>query len=186
MKLDTMQDLFTEELHDLYSAEQQLTEALPKMAQAASNDELREAFEHHLQETQDHVRRLDDIYGELGISPSGEKCEAMEGLIAEGEELIQAEGDPNVKDAALIARGPAGRALRDRRVRHHPRARQAARPRAGRGAPRPDAGRGEQRRQAAEQDRHRRAVRRRHQRARAVLGAELQRPAASRPPAAGR
>ena len=102
MKLDTMKDLFTEELHDLYSAEQQLTEALPKMAQAASNDELREAFEHHLQETQDHVRRLDDIYGELGISPSGEKCEAMEGLIAEGEELIQAEGDPNVKDAALI------------------------------------------------------------------------------------
>ena len=102
MKLDTMHDLFTEELHALYSAEQQLTEALPKMAQAASNDELREAFEHHLQETQDHVRRLDDIYGELGISPSGEKCEAMEGLIAEGEELIQAEGDPNVKDAALI------------------------------------------------------------------------------------
>jgi len=102
MNLNTMQDLFTEELHDLYSAEQQLTEALPKMAQAASNDELRQAFEHHLQETQDHVRRLDDIYGELGISPSGEKCEAMEGLIAEGEELIQADGDPNVKDAALI------------------------------------------------------------------------------------
>jgi ferritin-like metal-binding protein YciE len=102
MNLNTMQDLFTEELHDLYSAEQQLTEALPKMAQAASNDELRQAFEHHLQETQDHVRRLDDIYGELGVSPSGEKCEAMEGLIAEGEELIQADGDPNVKDAALI------------------------------------------------------------------------------------
>ena len=102
MKLDTMQDLFTEELHDLHSAEEQLIEALPKMAQAASNDELRQAFEHHLQETQDHVRRLDDIYGELGLSPSGEKCEAMEGLIAEGEELIQAEGDPNVKDAALI------------------------------------------------------------------------------------
>jgi ferritin-like metal-binding protein YciE len=102
MKLDTMQDLFTEELHDLHSAEEQLIEALPKMAQAASNDELRQAFEHHLQETQDHLRRLDDIYGELGISTSGEKCEAMEGLIAEGEELIQAEGDPNVKDAALI------------------------------------------------------------------------------------
>jgi ferritin-like metal-binding protein YciE len=102
MRLETLQDLFEEELHDLHSAETQLVEALPKMAQAASHDELREAFEHHLQETRDHVNRLEDIYGELGISPSTEKCEAMEGLIAEGEELIKAEGDPTVKDAALI------------------------------------------------------------------------------------
>lgn len=102
MKLDTLQDLFVEELHDLHSAEEQLVEALPKMAQAASNDELREAFEHHLQETRDHLNRINDIYGELGVSPSSEKCEAMEGLIAEGEELIKAEGDPSVKDAALI------------------------------------------------------------------------------------
>jgi ferritin-like metal-binding protein YciE len=102
MKLDTLQDLFVEELHDLHSAEEQLVEALPKMAQAASNDELREAFEHHLQETRDHLNRINDIYGELGVSLSSEKCEAMEGLIAEGEELIKAEGDPSVKDAALI------------------------------------------------------------------------------------
>jgi ferritin-like metal-binding protein YciE len=102
IKLDTLQDLFVEELHDLHSAEEQLVQALPKLAQAASHEELREAFEHHLQETQDHVRRLDDIYGELGIPASSEKCEAMEGLIAEGEQLIQAQGDPAVKDAALI------------------------------------------------------------------------------------
>jgi ferritin-like metal-binding protein YciE len=102
MKLDTLQDLFVEELHDLHSAEEQLIEALPKMAEAASNAELREAFEHHLQETRDHLSRLDDIYGQLGVSPSSEKCEAMEGLVAEGEELIKTEGDPSVKDAALI------------------------------------------------------------------------------------
>jgi ferritin-like metal-binding protein YciE len=102
MKLDTLQDLFVEELHDLHSAEEQLIEALPKMAAAASNAELREAFEHHLQETRDHLSRLDDIYGQLGVSPSSEKCEAMEGLVAEGEELIKTEGDPSVKDAALI------------------------------------------------------------------------------------
>jgi ferritin-like metal-binding protein YciE len=102
MKLDTLQDLFVEELHDLHSAEEQLVQALPKMAQAASNNELREAFQHHLQETQDHLNRINDIYGELGVSPSGERCEAMEGLIAEGEELIEADGDPTVKDAALI------------------------------------------------------------------------------------
>jgi ferritin-like metal-binding protein YciE len=102
MKLDTLQDLFVEELHDLHSAEEQLIEALPKMAAAASNAELREAFEHHLQETRDHLSRLDDIYGQLGVFPSSEKCEAMEGLVAEGEELIKTEGDPSVKDAALI------------------------------------------------------------------------------------
>jgi ferritin-like metal-binding protein YciE len=102
MKLDTLQDLFVEELRDLHSAEEQLIEALPKMARAASNAELREAFEHHLQETRDHLSRLDDIYGQLGVSASSEKCEAMEGLVAEGEELIKAEGDPSVKDAALI------------------------------------------------------------------------------------
>jgi ferritin-like metal-binding protein YciE len=102
MQLNTLQDLFVEELHDLHSAEEQLVQALPKMAQAASNNELREAFQHHLQETQDHLNRINDIYGELGVSPSGERCEAMEGLIAEGEELIEADGDPTVKDAALI------------------------------------------------------------------------------------
>jgi ferritin-like metal-binding protein YciE len=98
-----LHDLFVEQLQDLYSAEQQLVEALPKMASAASHDELRQAFEHHLQETRDHVSRLDDIFGELGRQPGGEICEAMLGLVKEGEEIIAAQGDASVKDAGLIA-----------------------------------------------------------------------------------
>jgi ferritin-like metal-binding protein YciE len=98
-----MHDLFVEQLQDLYSAEKQLVEALPKMASAASHDELKQAFEHHLQETRDHVSRLEDIFGELGTQPGGETCEAMQGLIKEGDEIVSAQGDPAVKDAALIA-----------------------------------------------------------------------------------
>src|SRR4051812_48694925 len=103
MELQTLNDLFVDQVQDLYSAEQQLVQALPKMAAAASNDELREAFQNHLTETQDHVRRISDIFGELGVSPSGEKCEGMEGLIREGEQVLTAQGDPTVRDAALIA-----------------------------------------------------------------------------------
>jgi ferritin-like metal-binding protein YciE len=103
MKLDSLHDLFVEQLQDLYSAETQLVQALPKMASAASHDPLKQAFEHHLQETRDHVSRLTDIFGELGTTPGSETCEAMQGLIAEGEEVVQAQGDPAVKDAALIA-----------------------------------------------------------------------------------
>jgi len=103
MELQTLNDLFVDQVQDLYSAEQQLVQALPKMAAAASNDELREAFQNHLTETQDHVRRISDIFGELGVSPSGEKCEGMEGLIREGEQALTAQGDPTVRDAALIA-----------------------------------------------------------------------------------
>lgn len=103
MQLQTLHDLFVEQLQDLYSAEKQLVEALPKMASAASHDELKQAFEHHLQETRDHVSRLDDIFGELGKQPGGETCEAMQGLVKEGEEIVSAQGDPAVKDAALIA-----------------------------------------------------------------------------------
>jgi ferritin-like metal-binding protein YciE len=102
MQLQTLQDLFEHEISDLHSAETQLLVALPKMAQAASNDELREAFEHHLQETQDHVRRLDEIRGQIG-SATSEECEAMHGLIEEGDEVVSAIGDANVKDAALIS-----------------------------------------------------------------------------------
>ena len=102
MQLQTVQDLFEHEISDLYSAETQLVEALPKMAQAATNDELRHAFQNHLEETRDHVRRLTDIRGQLG-STSSEQCEGMRGLIEEGEEIISAGGDPNVKDAALIS-----------------------------------------------------------------------------------
>jgi ferritin-like metal-binding protein YciE len=102
MQLQTLQDLFEHEISDLYSAETQLVAALPKMAQAASNGELRDAFEHHLQETRDHVRRLEDIRGQIGSSMSDE-CEGMRGLIQEGQEIVAAYGDPMVKDAALIS-----------------------------------------------------------------------------------
>jgi ferritin-like metal-binding protein YciE len=103
MQLQSLHDVFTHELQDLYDAENQLLQALPKMAQAASNRELREAFEHHLDETRDHAQRLAEIFGQLGISGSGETCEAMRGLIKEGEKTIAIDGDPTAKDAALIA-----------------------------------------------------------------------------------
>src|SRR5437588_4461736 len=102
MQLQTLQDLFEHEVSDLYSAETQLVTALPKMAQAASHDELRKAFEQHLQETRDHVRRLEDIRGQIGSSMSDE-CEGMRRLIQEGNEFVSAVGDPVVKDAALIS-----------------------------------------------------------------------------------
>jgi ferritin-like metal-binding protein YciE len=102
MKLDNLRDVLEEQLVDLHSAEKQLVEALPKMAKAASSDELREAFEHHLEETRGHVKRVEDALGELGASP-GEECKAMKGLIAEGEEIVEMDGDPMAKDAALIA-----------------------------------------------------------------------------------
>ena len=102
MQLITLKDLFEHELADLYDAEKQLVVALPKMAQAASNDELRTAFKEHLDETRDHVRRLEDIRGQIGSSMS-EQCDGMRGLIEEGDEIVNASGDPAVKDAALIS-----------------------------------------------------------------------------------
>ena len=102
MQMQSLQDLFEHEISDLYSAETQLVAALPKMAQAASNDELRGAFEHHLEETRDHVRRLEEIRGQIGSSMN-EECKGMRGLIAEGDEIVSANGDSMVKDAALIS-----------------------------------------------------------------------------------
>ena len=102
MQLETLKDLFEHEIADLYSAETQLVVALPKLAQAASNDELRNAFQEHLDETRDHVRRLEDIRAEIGSSMS-EQCDGMRGLIQEGEEVVSASGSPAVKDAALIS-----------------------------------------------------------------------------------
>jgi ferritin-like metal-binding protein YciE len=102
MQLQTVQDLFEHEISDLLSAETQLIAALPQMAQAATNDELRQAFEHHLEETREHVRRLEDVRGRIGSTLSDE-CEGMKGLIEEGREIIEAGGDPDVKDAALIS-----------------------------------------------------------------------------------
>ena len=102
MGFNSLKDVLQEQLEDLHSAESQLVVALPKMAQAAHNDELRQAIEHHLEETRGHVKRVEEALGELGISMPTEECKAMKGLIAEGEELIQKDGDPTAKDAALI------------------------------------------------------------------------------------
>jgi ferritin-like metal-binding protein YciE len=101
--MHNLKHLYLEQLRDIYSAEKQLTEALPRMAQAAFAVELREAFEHHLDETRQHVQRLEQIFNALDSSPNGETCEAMQGIIREGEELIRQPGNAQVKDAALIA-----------------------------------------------------------------------------------
>ncbi len=101
--MQTLRELFINELKDAYDAENRLVTALPRMAAAATASDLREAFEEHLEETRGHVRRLDQIFNALGESPLGEKCEAMEGLLKECEQHLIEQGDPAVKDAALIA-----------------------------------------------------------------------------------
>jgi ferritin-like metal-binding protein YciE len=103
MGFNSLKDVLQEQLEDLHSAETQLVEALPKMAQAAHHDELKEAFQHHLEETRGHVKRVDEALGELGVSSPTEFCKGMKGLIAEGEEIIEMQGDPVAKDAGLIA-----------------------------------------------------------------------------------
>ena len=103
MKLGSLQDLYVDEIRDLYNAENQLLKALPKMAKAASHPDLQAAFEEHLEQTKVQVTRLEEICEGLGISPKGKKCKAMEGLVEEGSEFIEASGEPAVKDAALIA-----------------------------------------------------------------------------------
>jgi ferritin-like metal-binding protein YciE len=103
MSLNSLNDVFVEQVADLYSAEQQLIEALPKVAQAANSEELQQAFTHHLEETREHAKRLEEIVGQLGIAMPAEECESMKGLIAEGDKVIQEPGDPTAKDAALIA-----------------------------------------------------------------------------------
>src|SRR5688572_13407836 len=89
MKFESLQDLFVEELKDIYNAENQLTKALPKMAKAASSDELRTAFESHLEETKGQIDRLEQIFKSLDMPLRGKKCVAMQGLIEEGKELMQ-------------------------------------------------------------------------------------------------
>lgn len=108
MKLSTLHDLFVHELQDAYSAEQQLAEALPKMAKAAHDPKLRSAFEKHLAETQSHLNDITDLLAAIDAKPGKVKCVAMAGIIKEGEELTKAEGTDSVLDAALI--GAAQRA----------------------------------------------------------------------------
>src|SRR5579859_6873792 len=103
MKLESLRDLYIDQLKDLYSAENQLVEALPKMAKAASSAKLRTAFEQHLEQTKNHVKRIEQVFQNLNARPGGKTCKAMQGLIAEGEEAIKENGPAEVKDAALIA-----------------------------------------------------------------------------------
>lgn len=103
MKLDSLQKLYVHELKDLHSAETQLLEAVPKMCEAASDEDLKEVFTEHLAETKTHVSRLEAIFKELDFEPGGHKCVAMEGLIKEGEGLLKSDIEPSVLDAALIA-----------------------------------------------------------------------------------
>jgi ferritin-like metal-binding protein YciE len=103
MELNSLNDVFEEQLGDLYDAEKQLTQALPKVASAAHSEELRKALQEHLEQTRGHVERLEQIFGDLGMPMPTETCKAMRGLIAEGDEIVIATGDPAAKDAALIA-----------------------------------------------------------------------------------
>ncbi len=103
MALDSLHDLYVDELKDLYSAENQLLKALPRMAKKASAPQLKAAFLEHLEVTKNQVMRLEKIFEGLGASPKGKKCKAMEGLVEEGKEILQEEGAPSVIDAALIA-----------------------------------------------------------------------------------
>ena len=103
MKLESLKDLYLEQLKDLYSAETQLVEALPKMAEAASAPDLRKAFSDHLRQTNEHVSRLERIFQNLKEDPKGHTCEGMKGLIKEGQEMIKMKGAPEVLDAGLIA-----------------------------------------------------------------------------------
>ncbi|MGA2888853.1 MAG: ferritin-like domain-containing protein [Terracidiphilus sp.] len=103
MTVNTIDGLFVEELKDLYSAENQITKALPKLIKAASSEELRSAFEHHLKETEDHVARLEQVFEILGSSPKGKTCDGMKGVLAEGSELLHETAEGDVRDAALIS-----------------------------------------------------------------------------------
>jgi ferritin-like metal-binding protein YciE len=102
MKLDTLQNLYTDELRDLYNAENQLVKALPKMAKAASSGELKDAFEKHLEQTKGHVERLEQVFEELGEKPRGKTCRAMKGLIEEGSGILKEDGEDSVIDAGII------------------------------------------------------------------------------------
>jgi ferritin-like metal-binding protein YciE len=99
---ESLRKLYIDELKDLYNAETQLVKALPKMAKAASNDQLRQAFEEHLRQTSEHVSRLEQIFEALDEKPTGKKCLGMEGLVKEGAETMREDYEDEVKDAAII------------------------------------------------------------------------------------
>ena len=99
---ESLRKLYIDELKDLYNAETQLVKALPKMAKAASNDQLRQAFDEHLRQTSEHVSRLEQIFEALDEKPTGKKCLGMEGLVKEGAETMREDYEDEVKDAAII------------------------------------------------------------------------------------
>src|SRR5438067_4845587 len=101
-KVSSLEDLLVEELKDLFDAENQLTRALPKMAKAATAPELKEAFQEHLEVTRQQVERLTQVFEEIGKPAKGKRCEAMKGLITEGQELMKEDIDPEILDAGLI------------------------------------------------------------------------------------
>ena len=103
MKMESLKDLYLEQLRDVFDAETQLVDALPKMASAANNVNLKNAFNQHLRQTREQVSRLERIFTALGEKPEGQTCNGMKGLIKEGQEMIKAKGDPDVIDAGLIA-----------------------------------------------------------------------------------
>jgi ferritin-like metal-binding protein YciE len=102
-KINTLEDAYVEQLRDLYSAENQLIKALPKMAKAAHDPDLKKGFEEHLEQTKEHASRLEEIFEELDEKPTSKKCAAMAGLVEEGSETIGEDAAPAVKDAMLIA-----------------------------------------------------------------------------------
>lgn len=103
MTAHTLSDLYVEELRDLYNAEKQILRALPKIIKAASHDDLKEALESHRQQTEGHVTRLEQIFGELGKNAKGKTCHGMEGVLAEGAELLEEKPEPQVLDAGIIS-----------------------------------------------------------------------------------
>ena len=126
MQLNSLDDLFVGELKDLYSAEKQLLKAIPKMAKAANSKALQNGFTKHLKQTEGHVSRLEKVFEELGVSPRGKKCKAMEGLIEEGQEVIDEDADPQRQRCGADRGRSAGRALRNGRLRLRSHVRQPA------------------------------------------------------------
>jgi ferritin-like metal-binding protein YciE len=103
MKMNSLQDIYIEELRDLYDAENQIVKALPKMVEAANNEELQNAFTEHLEQTKEQIQRLEKIFEDAGLKAKGKKCEGIKGIIAEGQEWLDQELDAELMDVALIA-----------------------------------------------------------------------------------
>ena len=103
MNQEILQELFVEQLRDILDAEKQLVKALPKLAKAVESEDLAEALRSHLQETQNHVTRLEEVFGIVGVAPRGKPCKAMKGLVEEGSEAVQEQDKGALRDLAIIA-----------------------------------------------------------------------------------